>query len=86
MFSRKLYWLLKKDDIKKHIKMCCKMYWLTKTEVSHNRYVTLDYISDYLNKSKGTVRKIVEELLQSGQIVRIGNGPKTRYRVVKTTE
>lgn len=52
MFSRKLYWLLKKDDIKKHIKMCCKMYWLTKTEVSHNHYITLDYISDYLNKSE----------------------------------
>lgn len=36
----------------------------------------------YLHKSKGTVRKILEELLQSGQIIRVGSGPSTRYQVV----
>lgn len=35
----------------------------------------------YLNKSKGTVRSIIEELLQNGQITRVGRGPATRYRV-----
>ena len=39
-------------------------------------------LESYLNKSKGTVRKVIEELLLSGQIVRIGSGPKTRYQVI----
>ena len=39
-------------------------------------------LEGYLNKSKGTVRKVIDELLQSGQIVRIGSGPKTRYQVI----
>ena len=55
--------------------------WLAKNE----EFASRD-LENYLNKSKGTVRKILEDLLHSRQIIRIGNGPKTRYRVVKTTE
>lgn len=39
-------------------------------------------LENYLNKSKATVRKMLQELIQNGQIVRIGSGPKTRYQVV----
>ncbi|MFF5996540.1 RNA-binding domain-containing protein [Lysinibacillus sp. KU-BSD001] len=35
----------------------------------------------YLDKSKGTVRKILEELMLNGRIIRIGSGPTTRYKV-----
>ena len=55
--------------------------WLAQNE----EFASRD-LENYLNKSKGTVRKILEDLLHSRQIVRIGNGPKTRYRIVKTTE
>ncbi|MER2000533.1 MAG: ATP-binding protein [Lysinibacillus sp.] len=55
--------------------------WLT-----HNKEFPAKDLENYLNKSKGTVRKILEELLQGGQIVRVGSGPKTRYRVVSNDE
>ncbi len=51
--------------------------WLTQ-----NKEFASKDLENYLNKSKGTVRKIIMELLQSGQIIRIGRGPKTRYKVI----
>ncbi len=48
--------------------------------MEHPEFTTKE-LEVYLNKSKGTVRKIIEDLLQSGQIIRIGNGPSTRYQV-----
>ncbi|TGN33095.1 RNA-binding domain-containing protein [Lysinibacillus sp. S2017] len=48
--------------------------------MEHPEFTTKE-LEVYLNKSKGTVRKIIEDLLQSGQITRIGNGPSTRYQV-----
>lgn len=46
----------------------------------HPEFTTKE-LEVYLNKSKGTVRKIVVDLLEKGQIIRLGNGPSTRYRV-----
>lgn len=46
----------------------------------HPEFTTKE-LEVYLNKSKGTVRKIVVNLLEKGQIIRLGNGPSTRYRV-----
>lgn len=46
----------------------------------HPEFTTKE-LEVYLNKSKGTVRKIVLNLLEKGQIIRLGNGPSTRYRV-----
>lgn len=51
--------------------------------LAENREFTARDLENYLNKSKGTVRKIIEKLLQSGQIVRVGSGPKTKYEVTK---
>lgn len=45
---------------------------------------TAKELESYLNKSKGTVRKIISELLQTNQIIRIGNGRSTRYKVNET--
>lgn len=46
----------------------------------HPEFTTKE-LEVYLNKSKGTARKIVVDLLEKGQIIRLGNGPSTRYRV-----
>lgn len=48
--------------------------------LGQNKEFTSKDLENYLNKSKGTVRKIIEDLLQSGQIKRIGKGPSTRYK------
>lgn len=50
--------------------------------LAENREFTARDLENYLNKSKATVRKIIEELLQGGRIVRVGSGPKTRYKTV----
>lgn len=50
--------------------------------LAQNKEFTARDLESHLNKSKGTVRKILEELIQSGRVVRIGSGPKTRYGVV----
>ena len=44
---------------------------------------TTKELEAFLNKSKGTVRKIIEGLLQERKIARIGSGPTTRYQVLK---
>lgn len=36
----------------------------------------------FLNKSKATVRKLLDELIQTHQVERIGNGPTTKYRTI----
>lgn len=36
----------------------------------------------FLNKSKATVRKLLDELIQTQQVERIGNGPTTKYRTI----
>ncbi|MBS7344192.1 MAG: hypothetical protein KIG60_00770 [Caryophanon sp.] len=46
-----------------------------------NPEFTTKELETYLNKSKATVRKIIENLLEKKRIVRIGNGPSTRYQV-----
>lgn len=46
----------------------------------HPEFTTKE-LETHLNKSKGTVRKIVADLLGKGQIIRLGNGPSTRYQV-----
>lgn len=53
------------------------MDWL-----AQNQEFSARELETYLNKSKATVRKIIEELLDTGQIVRVGNGPQTRYQVI----
>lgn len=47
---------------------------------AHSEFTSKE-LEVYLNKSKATVRKILEDLMQNGHIVRIGNGPSTRYKV-----
>lgn len=47
---------------------------------SHSQFIAKD-LEIYLNKSKGTVRKIIEELLHAKKIIRVGNGPSTKYIV-----
>ncbi|MBQ0138576.1 MAG: AAA family ATPase [Kurthia sp.] len=46
-----------------------------------NPEFTTKELEAYLNKSKATVRKIIEDLLEKKRIIRIGNGPSTRYQV-----
>ena len=46
-----------------------------------NPQFTTKELETYLNKSKATVRKIIEDLLEKKRIIRIGNGPSTRYQV-----
>lgn len=55
--------------------------WLAKS-----KEFTARDLENYLNKSKATVRKILEELMQSGQIMRVGSGPKTKYQVLSNHE
>lgn len=52
--------------------------WLT----VHSEFTTKE-LEAYLNKSKATARKIIEDLLEKKRIIRIGNGPSTRYQVNK---
>lgn len=40
-------------------------------------------LEEYLNRSKGTVRKIIESLIKEHRILRVGNGPSTKYIVTK---
>lgn len=49
--------------------------------LAQNKEFTARDLENYLNKSKGTVRKILEELIHSGRVVRVGSGPNTRYEV-----
>lgn len=54
--------------------------------LAQNKEFTARDLENYLNKSKATVRKILEELIQSGQIMRVGSGPKTKYQVLSNHE
>lgn len=49
---------------------------------SHDEFTTKQ-LEAHLHKSKGTVRKMIEQLLKEKRIIRIGNGPATKYRVNK---
>lgn len=40
-------------------------------------------LEEHLNRSKGTVRKIIESLINTHRIIRVGNGPATKYVVKK---
>ncbi|MGN7479565.1 RNA-binding domain-containing protein [Solibacillus silvestris] len=51
--------------------------------LAQNQEFTTRELETYLNKSKATVRKIIEELLHSGQIIRVGSGPQTRYQIIQ---
>ncbi|TCI77745.1 AAA family ATPase [Exiguobacterium sp. SH0S1] len=44
---------------------------------------TTKELEAYLNKSKGTVRKLIEQLIAERKIIRVGNGPSTRYQPLK---
>lgn len=48
--------------------------------VVHQEFTTKE-LEVYLNKSKGTVRKVIADLLGKGKILRLGNGPSTKYQV-----
>lgn len=50
--------------------------WLKK-----NPEFTTKELEVYLDKSKATVRKIIADLLEKHKVIRIGNGPSTRYVV-----
>lgn len=39
-------------------------------------------LETFLNKSKTTVRKILDKLIVANQIERIGHGPKTKYQII----
>ena len=54
--------------------------------LAQSKEFTARDLENYLNKSKATVRKILEELMQSGQIMRVGSGPKTKYQVLSNYE
>ena len=49
--------------------------------LKENPKFTTKELGAYLNKSKATVRKIIKDLLEKKRIIRIGNGPSTRYKV-----
>ncbi|MEK4131244.1 RNA-binding domain-containing protein [Solibacillus sp. FSL W8-0372] len=54
--------------------------------LAQSKEFTARDLENYLKKSKATVRKILEELIQSGQIMRVGSGPKTKYQVLSNYE
>lgn len=49
--------------------------------LKNNPEFTTKELEVYLDKSKATVRKIIADLLEKHQVIRIGNGPSTRYVV-----
>lgn len=62
------------------------------TSISSNQELTFDYISKALeenkiniqvliNKEKTTTSTILNKLVENGVLVKIGNGPSTRYEM-----
>lgn len=51
-----------------------------------NSEFTTKELEVHLDKSKATVRKIIEDLLEKNRIIRIGNGPSTRYQVNNSSQ
>lgn len=49
---------------------------------THNTFTTKE-LAQYLNKSKATVRNMIEDLINAHRIIRVGNGPSTKYHVLK---
>lgn len=52
-------------------------HWL-----SQRSEFTTKELEAYLNKSKGTVRKLIEQLIAERKVTRVGNGRTTRYRTL----
>lgn len=50
--------------------------------LSQQSEFTTRELEAYLNKSKGTVRKLIEQLIAERKVTRVGNGRTTRYRTL----